>query len=41
MTQIKDAARGFDNNADAYEAARPSYPAEAVAQPMHRDRSMT
>jgi len=31
MTQIKDAARGFDNNADAYEAARPSYPAEAVA----------
>ena len=29
--QIRDAARGFDANADAYEAARPSYPAEAVA----------
>jgi SAM-dependent methyltransferase len=29
--RIKDAARGFDANADAYEAARPSYPAEAVA----------
>ncbi len=32
MTQpIRDAAQGFDQNADAYEAARPSYPAEAVA----------
>ena len=29
--RIRDAARGFDANADAYEAARPSYPAEAVA----------
>jgi SAM-dependent methyltransferase len=29
--QIRDAARGFARNADAYEAARPSYPAEAVA----------
>jgi SAM-dependent methyltransferase len=29
--QIRDAAQGFDANADAYEAARPSYPAEAVA----------
>jgi len=29
--QIRDAARGFGDNADAYEAARPSYPAEAVA----------
>jgi SAM-dependent methyltransferase len=29
--RIKDAALGFDNNADDYEAARPSYPAEAVA----------
>lgn len=29
--QIKDAAQGFDANADAYEAARPSYPTEAVA----------
>ncbi len=28
---IKDAAHGFDHNAAAYEAARPSYPAEAVA----------
>jgi len=28
---IKGAAHGFDRNADAYEAARPSYPAEAVA----------
>ncbi len=28
---IRDAAQGFDQNADAYEAARPSYPAEAVA----------
>ena len=28
---IKDEAHGFDNNADAYERARPSYPAEAVA----------
>jgi ubiquinone/menaquinone biosynthesis C-methylase UbiE len=28
---IRDGARGFDHNADAYEAARPSYPAEAVA----------
>ena len=28
---IKEAALGFDNNAGAYEAARPSYPAEAVA----------
>lgn len=31
MTGIRDAAQGFDNNAAAYEAARPSYPAEAVA----------
>jgi ubiquinone/menaquinone biosynthesis C-methylase UbiE len=31
MAQIRDAAQGFDHNADAYEAARPSYPAEAVA----------
>jgi len=30
-SQIKDAAHGFDHNAGAYEAARPSYPAEAVA----------
>lgn len=30
-SQIKDAAQGFDHNAGAYEAARPSYPAEAVA----------
>lgn len=30
-SQIRDAAQGFDANADAYEAARPSYPAEAVA----------
>jgi SAM-dependent methyltransferase len=29
--RIRDAARGFGANADAYEAARPSYPAEAVA----------
>ena len=29
--RIRDAAQGFDQNADAYEAARPSYPAEAVA----------
>jgi SAM-dependent methyltransferase len=29
--RIRDAAQGFDRNADAYEAARPSYPAEAVA----------
>ena len=29
--QIRDAAQGFDQNAEAYEAARPSYPAEAVA----------
>ncbi len=29
--QIKAAAKGFDNNARAYEVARPSYPAEAVA----------
>jgi SAM-dependent methyltransferase len=29
--QIRDAARGFGDNADAYEAARPSYPAEALA----------
>jgi ubiquinone/menaquinone biosynthesis C-methylase UbiE len=28
---IREAALGFDNNAGAYEAARPSYPAEAVA----------
>jgi SAM-dependent methyltransferase len=28
---IRDAALGFDQNAGAYEAARPSYPAEAVA----------
>lgn len=31
MAEISAAARGFDNNAAAYEAARPSYPAEAVA----------
>ena len=32
MTErIKDEALGFDRNADAYEAARPSYPTEAVA----------
>ncbi|MGH9005881.1 MAG: class I SAM-dependent methyltransferase, partial [Acidimicrobiia bacterium] len=31
MPEIRDAARGFASNADAYEAARPSYPAEAVA----------
>ncbi len=30
-SQIKDAAHGFDYNAGAYEVARPSYPAEAVA----------
>ena len=29
--RIREAAHGFDANADAYEAARPSYPAEAVA----------
>jgi ubiquinone/menaquinone biosynthesis C-methylase UbiE len=29
--RIRDAARGFDANAGAYEVARPSYPAEAVA----------
>jgi SAM-dependent methyltransferase len=29
--RIRDAAQGFDQNAAAYEAARPSYPAEAVA----------
>jgi ubiquinone/menaquinone biosynthesis C-methylase UbiE len=29
--QVRDAALGFDANAGAYEAARPSYPAEAVA----------
>jgi ubiquinone/menaquinone biosynthesis C-methylase UbiE len=29
--QVSAAARGFDNNAAAYEAARPSYPAEAIA----------
>lgn len=29
--RIRHAARGFDSNAEAYEAARPSYPAEAVA----------
>jgi ubiquinone/menaquinone biosynthesis C-methylase UbiE len=29
--RIRDAARGFDVNAGAYEVARPSYPAEAVA----------
>lgn len=29
--QINEAALGFDRNAGAYEAARPSYPAEAVA----------
>jgi SAM-dependent methyltransferase len=29
--QIRDAARGFADNAAAYEAARPSYPAEAIA----------
>lgn len=31
MAQIKDAARGFDGTAEAYEQARPSYPAEAAA----------
>jgi ubiquinone/menaquinone biosynthesis C-methylase UbiE len=31
MARIRDAAHGFDTNADAYEASRPSYPAEAVA----------
>lgn len=31
MPRIRDAAQGFDTNADAYEVARPSYPAEAVA----------
>lgn len=31
MARIRDAAQGFDINAGAYEAARPSYPAEAVA----------
>ena len=29
--RIREAAQGFDTNAAAYEAARPSYPAEAVA----------
>lgn len=29
--RLKDAALGFDSNAVAYERARPSYPAEAVA----------
>jgi SAM-dependent methyltransferase len=29
--RIRDAAHGFDANAGAYEVARPSYPAEAVA----------
>ena len=29
--RIRDAAQGFDHNAEAYDAARPSYPAEAVA----------
>jgi SAM-dependent methyltransferase len=29
--EIRAAAHGFASNADAYEAARPSYPAEAVA----------
>jgi ubiquinone/menaquinone biosynthesis C-methylase UbiE len=29
--RIRNAAQGFDRNAHAYEAARPSYPAEAVA----------
>jgi ubiquinone/menaquinone biosynthesis C-methylase UbiE len=29
--RVRDAALGFDRNADAYERARPSYPAEAVA----------
>jgi SAM-dependent methyltransferase len=29
--EIRAAAQGFASNADAYEAARPSYPAEAVA----------
>ena len=32
MTQIRQAAQGFANNADAYEQARPSYPAESVAR---------
>ena len=31
MAQIRDAAQGFDGTAEAYEQARPSYPAEAVA----------
>ena len=31
MPRIRDAAQGFDTNAAAYEAARPSYPAEAIA----------
>jgi ubiquinone/menaquinone biosynthesis C-methylase UbiE len=31
MARIRDAAHGFDTNADAYEVSRPSYPAEAVA----------
>jgi ubiquinone/menaquinone biosynthesis C-methylase UbiE len=31
VTRIRDEALGFDSNADAYERARPSYPAEAVA----------
>lgn len=29
--RIRSEAKGFEQNADAYEAARPSYPAEAVA----------
>ncbi len=31
MAQIRDTAQGFDGNAEAYERARPSYPAEAIA----------
>ena len=31
MPRIRDAAQGFDTTADAYEAARPTYPPEAVA----------
>jgi SAM-dependent methyltransferase len=36
MTRIRDAAQGFDSTADAYERARPSYPAEAVAHVVGR-----
>ena len=41
--RLKDAALGFESNAAAYERARPSYPAEAVARMVgarrHRPRS--